>query len=213
MSVTSSLSLRLSCLPALSPCLHSFFSFLTTLCALPPSCLCISVLSQRPSRLFPSISFCPSLNICLFSTSAVHPALCLPNRLLFSCLSPHLCPPISCIPESFTKPWQPGSSASIFSLWSLSPLPLHLPIRSLPTPLHLSRVCALTTLLSHPFSVSVSPHVSRFLSSVSSPFPTRSISFLSSMTLSSESLSRPISLDGVEGRRVGEVGLLLLGAH
>ena len=150
---------------------------------------------------------------CLFSTSAVHPALCLPNCLLFSCLSPHLCPPISCIPESFTKPWQPGSSAPIFSLWSPSPLPLHLPIRSLPTPLHLSRVCALTTLLSHPFSVSVSPHVSRFLSSVSSPFPSRSVSFLSSMTLSPESLSCPISLDGVEGRRVGEVGLLLLGAH
>ena len=96
-------------------------------------------------------------------------------------------------------------------LSSVSVPPTLLPIRSLPTPLHLSRVCALTTLFSHRFPVSVSPHVSRFLSSVS--FPSCPMSFLSSMALSPESLSHPISLDGVEGRRVGEVGLLLLGAH
>lgn len=181
-----------------------------TLCS--ASLVSVSPCCLRVPQDSPSIGFCPSLNICVFSTTAIHPALS-PNHLLFSGLSPHLCPPVSCIPESFTKPWQPGNSAPIFSLLSLSPLHLHLPIRSLPISLRLSHVCNLMTLFSHLSSISISPHVSHFLSSVSSPSPSCSVSFLSSMALSPESLSLPISLDGVEGRRVGEVGLLLLGAH
>lgn len=139
----------LSCLPTLPPCLSHFIvppqpSRSASLVSCVSLTCCLRGYSGLPQHRLLSV-----LNICVFSTSTAHPALCLLAISSFH-VSPHI-----------------------------SVLPILLPIQGVFPLLCISRcLCPDKRCFSHHFPVSVSPHVS-FLSSVSFPFPSCPVSFSS----------------------------------